>query len=175
LRDLALKLLDRSGVIWDIAKELSDLMRRQGIPRVVIGGIAVVLHGHLRTTKDIVIFLDQPLQTLADHLIAAGFQFDPKRREFVREAVPVHVISRDQVGRSPKRTVQIDGITTVSLVDLIAMKLESGSANVLRAQDLADVVGLIRRNGLSAAFARNLEKPLRPTYLKLVQAIQDER
>jgi hypothetical protein len=174
LRNEALTLLDRRGAILDLARELTTLMRREGIPGIVIGGIAVVLHGYLRTTKDIDIFLDQPLETFADRLIAAGFQFDEQRSEFVREMVPVHLVTRDQVTRPPRRTVEIDGIITVSLADLIDMKLESGSKNILRAQDMADVIGLIRHNGLGGEFARHLEKSLRPVYRKLVKAIKKE-
>ena len=50
LRVEALSLLDRRGSILELAREISRLMRRQGIPGVVVGGIAVVLHGHLRVT-----------------------------------------------------------------------------------------------------------------------------
>jgi hypothetical protein len=128
LRDEALNLLDYRGAILELARELSHLMRREGIPGVVIGGIAVLLHGYVRTTEDIDVFVDQPLTTLKDLLIAEGFQFDELRREFVRYG--------------------IERIITVSLLDLIEMKLASGSKNILRAQDMADVIGLIRHNRL---------------------------
>ena len=55
------------------------------------------------------------------------------------------------------------------------MKLESGSKNVLRAQDLADVIGLIRQNELTSEFARHLDKSLRSAYRKLVKAIQEDK
>jgi hypothetical protein len=35
----------------------------------------------------------------------------------------------------------------VTLADLINVKLRSGSTNLLQAQDLADVIGLIRHTG----------------------------
>jgi hypothetical protein len=174
LRDEALSLLDQRGSILDLARELTALMRREGIPGVVIGGVAVVLHGHIRTTKDIDIFLDQPLGLLADLLVAEGFQFDAALREFMRAEVPVHLVTRDQVPRPPRRTIEIDGIDTVSLADLIDMKLNSGSKNILRAQDLADVIGLIRHNRLTGEFARHLDKSLRPAYRKLAKAIKQE-
>ena len=66
LRDEALRILDKQGTVLDIAREVSHLMRAAGIPGVVIGGIAVVLHGHVRTTKDIDIFVPPPLEPLAD-------------------------------------------------------------------------------------------------------------
>ncbi len=173
-RDEALRLLDRSGSILDLAREVSRLMRKAGISGVVIGGIAVVLHGHVRATTDIDVLLDQPLQAMADMLIAAGFQYDKNRREFTRGEVPIHLVTREQVARLPRRTLEIDGITTVSLTDLIDMKLTSGSKNILRAQDLADVIGLIRRNGLKGEFARRLDRSVRPDFRKLVKAIEAE-
>src|SRR5207237_3949413 len=104
--------------------------------------------------------------------IAEGFQFDTQRREFVRYGVPVQFVTRDLVAKPPRRTVEIDGIITVSLADLIEMKLESGSKNLLRAQDLADVIGLIRHHHLRSDFARHLDQSLRPTFRKLVKAIR---
>jgi hypothetical protein len=175
LRDEALSLLDRRGSILELARELSRLMQRQNVPGVVIGGIAVVLHGHVRSTKDIDIFVDQPLETIASVLRAAGFQYDEARREFMRDEIPVHLVTREQLARAPRKTMEIDGVTTVSLADLIEMKLESGSKNVLRAQDLADVIGLIRHNDLSSEFARHLDKSLRSAYRKLVKAIREDR
>jgi hypothetical protein len=175
LRDEALRLLDRRGAILDLARELSDLMRRENIPGVVIGGIAVVLHGHVRSTTDIDIFVDQPLEEIARVLCAHGFEYHEARREFVRDGVPVHLVTTEQIVRAPKQPMEIDGITTVSLADLIEMKLESGSKNVLRAQDLADVIGLIRHNGLTGEFARHLHKSLRSEYRKLAKAILEDR
>jgi len=57
LRDEVLLILDKRGTVLDIAREVSLLMHTAGIPGVVIGGIAVVLHGHVRTTKDVDILL----------------------------------------------------------------------------------------------------------------------
>ena len=172
LRREALNLLDRRGSILEMARELSQVMHREKIPGVVIGGIAVVLHGHVRSTKDIDIFVDQPLETIAEVLCAQGFKYDEAMREFVRDGVPVHLVTREHITSPPRETIEIEGITTVSLADLIEMKLESGSKNVLRAQDLADVIGLIRHNNLTDGFAMHLEESLQGEYRKLVTAIR---
>ena len=150
-------------------------MRAAGIPGVVIGGIAVVLHGHVRTTKDIDIFLPPPLEPLADLLTANGFTFNRKQREFVKQGVVVHLVLPEQTGSSPYQAVDIEGITTVTLADLIGMKLRSGSTNLLRAQDLADVIGLMRQHRLTSSFAWHLDKALRPAFRNLVRMIQQER
>jgi hypothetical protein len=174
LREEALKLLERRGKILELARELSQLMRRQAIPGVVIGGIAVLLHGHVRATDDIDVFVDPASPGLKDLLIAAGFQFDEQRRESLRYGVPVQFVTRDLVDKPPRRTVEIDGIITISLADLIGMKLESGSTNLLRAQDLADVIAWIRHHGLGSDFARHLDESLRPTWRKLIKALRQE-
>ncbi len=174
LRTEALDLLDKRGSLLDIARELSHLMREGGIPGAVVGGIAVVLHGHVRTTKDIDVFVEGALQALAELLIAKGFAFDSQKKEFVREGVPVHLVTIEQLKQPPRKTVEIEGITTISLEDLIEIKLRSGSSNVLRAQDLADVIGLIRHHRLTAEFARHLDKSLRPTYRRLIKEMKRE-
>jgi len=167
--------LDRAGSILDIAREVSRLMRQAEIPGAVIGGIAVVLHGRVRSAADIDVFLDQPLEPFADMLIEAGFQYHKKRRESVRGEVPVHLVTREQVAKPPRQTIEIEGITTVSLPDLIEMKLQSGTENILRAHDLADVIGLIRKNRLTGKFGRHLDEAVRPMYCNLLEAIELER
>jgi len=174
LRDEALLLLDKKGNVLDLAREVSRLLRSAGIPGAVIGGIAVVLHGHIRTTKDVDIFVQPPLEPLAKLFTAHGFIFDRTERAFVKRGVPVHLVLPEQTGSSPNETIEIEGITTVTLSSLIEMKLRSGSTNLLRAQDLADVIGLIRHHQLTSAFARHLEKSLRPAFRKLARMIQQE-
>ena len=175
LRDEALLILDKRGTVLDIAREISRLMHDAGLAGVVIGGVAVVLHGHVRTTKDIDIFLNPPLEPVADLLTRNGFTFDRVERAFIKQGVPVHLVLPAQVGSSPMEAVEIEGVTTVTLVDLISMKLRSGSTNLLRAQDLADVIGLIRHHQLTSEFARHLDKTLRPAFRKLVRLIQREK
>jgi hypothetical protein len=164
--------VDPRGTILALARNLSQLMSREGIPGVVLGGIAVVLHGYLSTPVDIEVVVDQLPATLEDLLIAEGFQFDESRREFVRQEVRVRFVPSGLLAKPPRRTVEIEGIVTVSLADLIEMKLERGSRDCLRAQDLADVIGLIRRHDLNGDFAHQIDQSLRPTFRKLVNAIR---
>jgi hypothetical protein len=149
-------------------------MRTAGIPGVVIGGVAVMLHGHVRTTKDTDIYLPPPLEALADLLTDSGFACDRGKKEFVKHGVAVHLVLPKQIGSTPHQMVDIEGITTVTLADLIGMKLRSESTNLLRAQDLADVIGLIRHHRLTGSYARHLDKTLRPAFRKLARMIQQE-
>src|SRR5437867_3915969 len=115
LRDQALRLLDRRGTILELAREISRLARRQGIPAVVVGGIAVMLHGHVRSTNDVDVFVDQPLESIAKLLLAEGFAYDEQRREFSLRGVPLHRVTREQISKPPKEIVEIEGVTTVGL------------------------------------------------------------
>jgi hypothetical protein len=175
LRDEALRLLDHRGAILDTARDVSNLLRAAGIAGAVIGGVAVVLHGHVRTTVDVDVFVPDAAELVSASLTTHGLTLDPARREFVREGIPVHLVMPDQAGPLSDDRVEIDGITTVTLADLIAMKPRSGTANLLRAQDLADVIGLIRHHHLGGRFARHLDRPLRAEYCKLVDAIESDR
>jgi hypothetical protein len=53
IREEALLILRGRGAILDTAREVSAVLRAQGIEGGVIGGVAVVLHGHVPTTVDV--------------------------------------------------------------------------------------------------------------------------
>jgi hypothetical protein len=170
-RDEALLLLEGRGMILDIAREVSVLMRAAGIDGAVIGGVAVVLHGYVRTTLDVDVFVPDPPERLADVLKSAGYVFDVSKKEFCKAGVPVHLVLLDQVRRAPAARVELEGVTTISLADLVDMKLRSGASNPLRAQDLADAIGLIRHHHLRSDFAEKLGSDVRGEFRRLVEAI----
>ena len=113
-------------------------------------------------------------QAVRDVLKAGGFEFDSDKREFAKAGVPVHLVTIEQLKRPPGAFVEIEGIRTVDLASLIEMKLRSGTSDLLRAQDVADVIGLIRRHKLTTTFARGIDKRLRPEFRKLVKAVHRE-
>lgn len=170
----ALRILQGEGAILDIAREASQILRAAGIDGAVIGGVAVVLHGHVRTTVDVDVYLPAQAERFADELRKNGFAFDPAKREFVKNNVPVHLVLPDQVRSAPAQRIELDGILTVSLADLINMKLRSGSRSVLRAQDLADVIGLMRHHQLTGEFTPRIDKDLRPEFRRLLDALARE-
>jgi hypothetical protein len=174
LRDEALSLLEHRGSLLDVARDVTQVLQRGDVRGAIIGGVAVVLHGYVRSTTDVDVLVDEPLTIIADLLKAEGFQYNRARREFVRGEVPVHLVVPEQSGKIPERTVEIDGIITVELASLIEMKLASGSKYILRAIDLADVIGLIRQNRLTEAFGRHLDESQRPAFFRLVKAIEQE-
>ncbi len=72
LRDEALKLLDGRGAILDAAREISAALREAGVEGAIVGGIAVVLHGHVRTTIDVDIDSAEPAERLVRILVLSG-------------------------------------------------------------------------------------------------------
>jgi hypothetical protein len=173
-RDEALLTLTGSGPILDVAREVSQIMREHGIDGAVIGGVAVVLHGHVRTTLDVDVYVPAT-EPMADALAEHGYTVNRKSKEFLKSGVPVHLITSAHLQSPPRRTVQIDGVQTVALADLVNIKLRSGLGSMLRAQDIADVIGLIRCHALRSDFAAQLEKDLRTEFRKLARAVHNER
>src|SRR3954468_16989039 len=139
LRNEAMLMLDKRGAVMETARTISRVLREHKIRGAVIGGVAVVLHGHVRTTKDVDVLIQQPLEPLREILTAEGFDLDSAKREFLLDAVPVHLVPQDMVTPSPTQFIEIEQITTLRLADLISIKLHSGTKNIARAQDLADV------------------------------------
>src|SRR5687767_7136113 len=91
LRNEALAMLEGKGAIVEIAEEVTDILARTGIVGAVIGGVAVVLHGHIRTTVDVDVFIEGKLEPFAAALREAGYVFDAEKKEFSKRGVPVHL------------------------------------------------------------------------------------
>jgi hypothetical protein len=103
------------------------------------------------------VFVADDLSAAAKVLQSAGFAHDRGDRQFVKRNVPVHLVTIEQTGQPPANAEMVEQIRTASLPDLISMKLRSGTSSVLlRSQDLADVIGLIRARGLTASFAAKI-------------------
>lgn len=171
LHEEALLLLNGGGMVLDAARDVSRVLRDGNLHGAVIGGIAVLLHGYVRTTIDVDVFTSEPLDRVADALRKAGFRFHRARREFRKDGIPIHLVTADQTRVTPSGTVEIERVRTVTLPDLINMKLASGLRDPLRAIDLADVIGLIRARKLTPTFAAKLSKPVRPEFRKLARAV----
>lgn len=168
-------MLEGESAILDVARDVSRVLRATGIRGAVVGGIAVGLHGHVRSTLDVDVYVPEPPDAFAAALREAGYAFNARRREFLRGAVPVQLVTDAQTGGPPARISTIRGIQTVGLADLINMKLLSGTKSVLRAQDIADVIALIRVCRLTNDFAARINRPLRNEFRRLATAVRKAR
>jgi hypothetical protein len=171
LRAEALLILDGRGAILDVAREVSEILRSERLEGAIIGGVAVVLHGHVRTTLDVDVYTPRA-DRLAEVLEAHGFTFEKEQRQFVKSGVPVHMVTLEQLELPPQSREEREGILTVSLADLINIKLRTGTTDPRRAQDLADVIGLITSNQLGAEFTPQVRQELRAEFRSLVHAVE---
>ncbi len=178
LQQEAWRVLEGDSAILDVARDVSRILREERIRGAIVGGVAVGLHGHVRATADVDVYVPDPLPPFADAMRRNGYAYDEKKREFSRGGrggVPVHIVTDEQTGGPPARLSRIDEITTVSLADLVTMKLRSGTGSMLRAQDLADVIALIRAHKLTGKFSARIAPGLRAEFRKLVRAVEAEK
>jgi hypothetical protein len=137
----------------------------------VLGGIAVILHGHARTTIDLDLYT--PDRVLTDEqLRAAGARWDSAHREHVYDGVRIHTVTPDDAGHVVRHVSMIDGVRVVSLKDLIAIKMRTGLKHPHRAKDTVDVMELIRVVPLDESFAPKLPEDLRAAFKKLVEVVR---
>ncbi|HEV8605814.1 MAG TPA: hypothetical protein VGQ99_10635 [Tepidisphaeraceae bacterium] len=148
LRNEAMLMLEKRGAVMDTAVKVSRLLKKRDIDGVIIGGVAVVLHGYVRTTRDVDVALRGAFKECKAAFEDAGMEFDAKKREFNCDGVPVRLVPEKMVKLPAAGFVEIEGVTTVRLGDLISIKLKSGLSSRVRAQDIADVIGLIRAHSL---------------------------
>jgi len=165
-------MLGGDSAILDVACSLTRTLRQSKIRGAIVGGVAIGLHGHLRATLAVYVYVPDRLDDFAAALRDDGCICNAARREFRRHGVPTHIVIDDQTGGPPKRISNIQRIPTVGLADLVNMKLRRGMRSILHAQDIAYVIALIRVWGLNAAFAPKRDRPLRTELKKLCAAIR---
>jgi len=151
--------------IIEVARKL-----RNFVDAPVLGGIAVFLHGYLRSTTDLD-FYTSDREVTDVQLRAGGARWDTAHREHVLDDVRIHTVTPEDAGHVVARVSEIDGVRVVSLKDLIAIKLRCGLKNVDRGKDVGDVIELIRALSLDKSFVTKLPKDLRSEFKKFVDAV----
>lgn len=169
--------------LWDAARECHATLAAAEIPHLVVGGVAVCLHGYRRNTVDVDLLVrredaDRIRQVLDD----AGFAWSAAQHEFRSPSgVPIQVLlAGDRAGsdsdvRLPdpaaaEAGVEREGLPVLALPRLIESKVACGQGNLRRThKDFADVVELIAVHRLDRGYARFLHKSVRATYRRLVE------
>ena len=174
--------------VHESLREITSELGKLGIPYAVMGGMALVAHGYLRTTEDVDILVTQDgLQEIHRSLVGRGYRpvFEGSKNvrdtrtgvriEFVvaggypgdGKPKPVAFPNPEQVA------VEIDCIRYVSLPCLVELKLASGMTNPGRVRDLGDVQELIRVLHFPTEFADQLNPYVRAKFLELATALGD--
>lgn len=168
--------------LWEAAQNCHQLLEAAEIPHVIVGGVAVCLHGYQRNTVDVDLLVRrEDGERLRDVLEQAGFEWIARDAEFLSESgIPVQLLlAGERAGKgseirlpdpdSGKCVTIKEGLPVLSLARLIEVKLACGEGSLRRThKDFADVVELIVANRLGAGFARFLHKSVRVTFRELV-------
>lgn len=174
-----------SEPIWQAAAACHGILATAGLPHVVLGGVAVCLHGYRRNTIDIdMLVRPMDMAAIKSALLRAGLTWDESLREFRTDAgIPIHFVAAgDRAGKgsevvlpSPadeRIAIVIEGLPVLSLAALIESKLACGEGDPRRMhRDFADVVELIAIHGLDGSYARHLHKAVRPAFRELVRRL----
>ena len=173
--------------VFETLRGITTRLQELSIPYAVMGGMALVAHGYLRTTEDVDILVTQDgLQEIHRSVVGLGYLpvFEgSKNVRDTRTGVRIEfVVAGGYPGDGkPKPVVfpdpdvvaqEIDGIRYVKLPVLIELKLASGMTNPGRLRDMADVQELIRVLKLPDGFANKLEPFVRTEFLRLASGVK---
>ncbi len=156
---------------------ISQRARERGLPSLLIGGHAVIAHGHPRNTFDLDLLVPRPsVGGWRDFLLTEGYrlrqegeafiQFEPPNEQTLPLAlmiVSAETYRKFEAEDLPLLAVEASGVRLVALKHLLALKshaIRHGHAGRVE-KDVDDVIGLVQANGLNVA-----EPPWREVFLK---------
>ncbi len=167
-------------------ERLAARLDKERIPYVLVGGMALALHGYERMTRDVDILLTTDgLRAFEERCVGRGYvaKFPGARRAYLdaQTKVPVEILCTGEFPGDGKAKpvafpdpssagVQIDGINVIALEGLIELKLASGLTAPHRLRDLADVQDLITALRLSRDLGVRLDASVRDEYVRLWEA-----
>ncbi len=173
-----------SGPVPETLRRLQENLRREGLPYIVIGALAMAAHQYRRATEDVdVCMRSDDLERFKERLVGTAYRtVEGRTRRFEDPQSNVTfdvLISGELAGRvtrntdirfpDPDEAIQEEGIPTVTLPRLIELKLVTW-----RLKDWADVIELMRRNDLNETYAQQLHPLVRMAYLECLDQMMDE-
>jgi hypothetical protein len=175
---------DDAGPVPETFRRLKQALEAERIEYVVIGALAMAAHRYKRATNDVDICLRaEGLERFRQRLVGTMYQrvegrgrrfYDPQTQVTFDLLVSGRIAGKPEKNSEvhfpdPSDAVVIEGLRTVSLEKLIALKLVTW-----RHKDWADVIALIRENSLDEGFAAKLPGFLRSAYLQCHDEMVEE-
>ncbi len=175
------------------ARRIARALRDLEVPYVIVGGLAVAAHGHVRVTDDVDILLTpEGLERFKDRWLGIGWVERFPGSRGMRDAqlgVQIDVLlAGDYPGDGKPKPVRFPDPATVTieagethiitLSALIELKLASGMSAPDRLQDFADVIALVRANRLPHEFGEQIDRYVRDKFSELwgyAQARDDDK
>ncbi len=181
----------RDDPVHQTLREIARRLDEMGIAYAVVGGMALVAHGYLRTTVDVdLLVTSESLKRIHERLDGMGYlpPFEgSKNLRDTRTGVRIEFIVAGQYpgDGKPKPVAfpdpaavsvaeEIDGVRYVNLPTLIELKLAAGMTNPGRLRDLADVQELIRVLKLPRGYGKKLNPYVNAKFEELIGAIQQD-
>jgi hypothetical protein len=177
--------------VWQTMDHATRRLEEAGIEYVVIGGMALTLHGFARPTADVDILVSRAgLDQVHLDLVGRGFlpTFSGARKSLrdTKTGVKVDFITTGEYpgDGKPKAVMFPDpaatatdrlGYKVIELPRLVELKLASGLTDPLRLRDLADVLDLIRALDLPRNLADDIDESVRHEYLRMWDAAANAR
>ena len=174
--------------VYESLRDITGRLRELRIPYAVMGGMALVAHGYLRTTEDVdILVTEDGLNVIHESLLGLGYRLlfeGSKNLRDTRTGVRIEfVVAGGYPGDGKPKPVafpnptevaaEIDGIRYVRLATLIELKLASGMTNPGRVRDLGDVQELIRVLKLPDDFVNQMNPYVRDKFLDLASAVRN--
>lgn len=174
--------------LWTVAESVDRTLTARGLDFVIVGGVAVCLHGYRQNTVDLDLLVrHEQSNEIRDALESIGFRRVDAARELRADsgiAIQFVLAGDSDCPGQPARfpdpadancTTRIEGLPVLSLAALIESKLACGLGNRRRThKDFADVVELIAIHHLDGSFARKLHTSVRSEFRELVRRIGAE-
>jgi hypothetical protein len=173
--------------VQETLRRLARRLEELEVEFALVGGLAVAVRGHLRLTVDVdVLITADGLARFKQTWLGRGYVEKFAGSRGVKDAETGVAIDFLVAGQFPgdgrPKAVRFPDPSTIARGDeayriadlrtLIELKLASGLSAPDRLVDLADVIALIRANGLGDDFASTLDPSVREKYVELWRAAQ---
>ena len=181
------RFFEEKSAVQDALRKITRRLRELGIPYALAEGMALFQHGFRRFTEDVDILVTRDgLRLLHEKLDGLGYVppfAGSKNLRDTESGVRIEfLVTGDFPGDGKPKPVAFPDpelaaergqrVRLLPLAKLIELKIASGASAPHRLRDLADVIELVRTQGLAREFAATLDASVRAKYLELWQAAQ---
>lgn len=173
--------------LFTYIKKLSDILRREKIDHTIIGGAALMFYDRYRTTQDIDVVINsedkEKMENIPELKMTSPYNSKTFRLETSKDrySQDIDVLYTDEYSGSIRSGIHFpvpksltDELPICDLHTLIELKLTSWLYGRSRYQDAADVVELIKIQGLKEDFAKNFREDLNTEYQRLWNKLYGE-
>jgi hypothetical protein len=168
------------GVVWDTARRIIAALRERKLDTVLVGDLAMFLHGYRRVTSVVELLVDEAaLAVIRDQLDLLGVSKDFPTANSIRDIqthvkIRLHIAGRPRTRQGPAVLLphprecgqETAGFPVIQLVPLIDMRLAIGLEPDTHERETIDVIELIRVLHLPLELMDELNPIVRDKYLQ---------